>query len=65
MINLAEPSSRIIYTVKIFTPDGKEYDNEDKKFKTEFYSEEKAEEFIEFYKLFYPNFEFRIEMIQI
>jgi len=63
MINLAEPSSRIIYTVKIFTPDGNEYDNTDKKFKTGFYSEEKAREFIEFYKLFYPNYEFRIEKL--
>jgi hypothetical protein len=46
-----------------FTPDGKEYDNQDKKFTTEFKTEEKAKEFIEFYKLFYPNYDFKIERV--
>ena len=50
---------KTIYKVRIFS-EGKEYDNKDKKFKTEFKSEEKALEFIEFYKLFYPSYEFRI-----
>ena len=49
------------YTVRIFTPDNKEYDNKDKKFKTRFRSRKKAEKFVNFYKVFYPDFEFRIE----
>jgi transposase-like protein len=53
--------SKIVYTVKIFTLDGKEYDNKDRKFKTEFESEEKAKEFVEFYKWFYPSYIFVIE----
>jgi transposase-like protein len=52
---------KVIYRIRILTPDGKEYDDEDKKFKTEFETEEKAKESIEFYKLFYPHFTFRIE----
>jgi hypothetical protein len=44
--------------------DGKEYNNEDKKFKTEFFSKEKAEEFIKFYKWFYPNYDYKVEEIK-
>lgn len=54
--------SQRLYKVKVFDENGIEIEDPKRELglKTEFTSEEKAKEFIEFYKLFYPTFKFLI-----
>ena len=49
------------YILKVFDKDGNELDCKDLGFKKTYRSEELANKFVEFYRLFHPKFTFKIE----